>query len=87
VICVWRNKEKELKLAAADDLERAGLEKDAEPIRAKFINAEDARFIIQKNRETGEEVQRRLYFDKGNEGSWQYFDEATQPVGPVIYYR
>jgi len=87
VICVWRNKEKELQIAAAYDLDKAGLEQEADNLRAKYINREDARFIIQKNRETGEEVTRRLWFDKGMEGSWQYFDEATQPVGPVIYYR
>ena len=87
VICVWRNKEKELQMAAAYDLEKAGLDQDADNLRAKYRNREDARFIIQKNRETGEEVTRRLWFDKGMEGSWQYFDEATQPIGPVKYYR
>ena len=87
VICVWRNKQKEVQLAAAWDLEWAGLRADADAVRAKYQSKEDARFIIQKNRETGEEVTRRLYFDKGAEGSWQYFDEITQLAGAVKYWR
>ena len=86
VICVWRNKEKELGIAAAWDLERAGLGADADEIRSKYVKKEDARFIIQKNRETGEEITRRLWFDKGAEGSWQYFDEITQLAGAVQFW-
>ena len=86
VICVWRNKEKELGMAAAWDLERAGLRADADEVRSKYVKKEDARFIIQKNRETGEEITRRLWFDKGAEGSWQYFDEITQLAGAVRYW-
>jgi twinkle protein len=87
VICVWRNKTKEIQLAIADDMDRAKRHSDAEEIRADYEGAEDARFIIQKNRETGEEVTRRLWFDKGKEGSWQYFDELTKLQGPLRYWR
>ncbi len=87
VICVWRNKTKEIQLAIAYDMERAKRNSDAEEIRADYEGAEDARFIIQKNRETGEEVTRRLWFDKGPEGSWQYFDELTKIQGPLRYWR
>ncbi|MFA5430081.1 MAG: toprim domain-containing protein [Candidatus Omnitrophota bacterium] len=87
VICVWRNKEKEIALATASDLDRAGAREDAQAIRDKFSPKEDARFIIQKNRETGEEVWRRLWFDKGEEGSWQYFDEDTKAAGAERYWK
>lgn len=87
VICVWRNKEKEVQIASAYDLDRAGLGADADAIRAKYAAKEDARFIIQKNRETGEEVTRRLWFDKGAQGSWQYFDEVTKAAGAVRFWE
>jgi twinkle protein len=87
VICVWRNKEKENALASALDMDKAGQTSDAQAIRNKFLSKEDARFIIQKNRETGEEVWRRLYFDKGEEGSWQYFDEDTRDRGAVQFWK
>lgn len=87
VICVWRNKEKEVQLATAADMKRAGMREEAENIRAQYQGREDTRIIIQKNRETGEEMTRRLWFDKGPEGSWQYFDEDTQRNGARRYWE
>ena len=87
VICVWRNKEKENALASAFDMDKAGEKEDAQAVRNKYLPKEDARFIIQKNRETGEEVWRRLFFDKGDEGSWQYFDEDTKAAGAVQFWK
>lgn len=87
VICVWRNKEKEVQLATAADFRRAGREEEAAKLEEAYSGREDARFIIQKNRETGEEFTRRLWFDKGAEGSWQYFDEETKGRGALRYWK
>ena len=87
VICVWRNKEKEIQLAAAADMARTGVYEAAEQLRSAHAQREDALFVIQKNRETGEEFARRLWFDKGGDGSWQYFDEKQSGMEPRVYWK
>jgi twinkle protein len=70
VWCVWRNKEKELQVGTAKELPLD------DPQRSKMLDEwsyrEDALLAVQKQRETGEEPIKRLYFDFGPEGSWQY---------------
>jgi twinkle protein len=85
VICVWRNTNKEENMAAAYDLMRAGKTDDADKVIEIYQPKEDARFVIQKNRETGEEIWRRLWFDKGEDGSWQYFDQDTKAAGAMRF--
>lgn len=79
VMCVWRHIEKEEKLHAASDMARAGLEDEAEKLKNLFQHREDALLVVQKNRKTGELIKRRLWFDKGAIGSWQYYDEKGNP--------
>ena len=81
-------------MLAAADLIRANARKPdpemmekAAQLKAAAQMAEDALFVIQKNRETGEECWRRLWFDKGGEGSWQYFDEDTREQGAHVYWE
>lgn len=82
VLCIWRNKEKEEKLATAKELP----ENDSD--RAKIENTwrykEDALLVVQKQRETGEEPIKRLYFHAGPESSWQYREHSSDPVEPLV---
>ncbi len=66
VVCVYRNKGKE---------EALQLNKLSAEDRAKMESTEDAMFIVQANRETGDEPLKRLWFDKN---CWQYLEHQSQ---------
>lgn len=71
VVCVYRNKSKEI-LLANDELQGER--------REEAMRAHDAMFIVQANRETGEEPLKRLFFDTT---CWQYRDQ--QGLTPLHY--
>jgi twinkle protein len=72
IVAVWRNKEKEENLRQAKWLESMGKFQEASDLRDKWCEAPDAQFQVQKQRETGEEPGRFLYFDGGADGSLQF---------------
>ena len=60
IVCVWRNKGKE------NALNEAGYMPDDEEKRnfvAQWVNREDSLLIVQKNRKSGGEGEKRLWFD------------------------
>ena len=63
IVCVWRNKGKEDALNEAD-LMPEGLER--EECLAQWKGREDTLLIVQKNRKTGGEGEKRLWFDGAN---------------------
>lgn len=80
IVCVWRNVKKEQELEALESRN----DEDADDERYKLKQEEDALFIVQKQRETGDEPIKRLWFDAGDEGSWQY-REKIDGVRAVRY--
>ena len=66
VVCVYRSKGKEETLA---------MNKVTGEERAKVEQEPDAMFIVQANRETGDEPMKRLWFDKT---CWQYLEHQGQ---------
>jgi twinkle protein len=88
VVCVWRNKEKELDLAEAYDVlptlnATDQLLKQAEIDEIK--GRQDSRFLIQKCREDGtHEGAKALFFDFGDGGSWQYREAQNDPIRSLI---
>jgi twinkle protein len=84
VVCVWRNKGKEMALYTAQDLAKAGKMDEADKLYSENSKREDALFIVQKNRETGLELACRLWFDKGEAGSWRYLDEDQWDFGATF---
>jgi len=93
VVCVWRNKNKEIMLAGAQDNfedadklqdgdEKTKITDKAQGIYDKYINEPDAHFVVQGQRGgNGEEPVKRLFFD--NKNSWQFMD--NQEDAPQIY--
>lgn len=85
VVCVWRHEAKEEKIREAGEMLRdSEIQRDPDD-KSKYetqINVwkkrEDAMFIVQKQRETGELPCKRLYFDFGDDGSWQYLEEMDK---------
>jgi twinkle protein len=87
VVCIWRNRKKE------QDLYELLLEPltDDRRMREDELKQEaDSLFIVQKQRETGQEEYKHLFFDTrnyGKEGSWQYFEDenavAERLVGSI----
>jgi twinkle protein len=82
VWCVWRNKEKEQQIGLANELQ--GGDPDREKILNEWLLREDAMLSVQKQRETGEEPFKRLYFDHGPESSWQYREVYGDAPGALI---
>jgi len=85
VVCVWRNAGKENDIATANQLLALKATQEDPERRVKALAAlseaqqrEDTLFIVQKQRETGEVPMKRLYFDFGVEGSWQFVEEACK---------
>jgi twinkle protein len=83
VIAVWRNEEKEMWLQNGYQELELGNRSSAEAIFDEWRVRHDGQFQVQKQRETGEEPGRMLWFDMGKEGSWQY--TARQGERPTIY--
>lgn len=80
VVCVWRNRDKEENIRIAELKEKID-PSSAQQIFADWKDREDSLFIVQKQRETGAEPIKRLFFDAGDEGSWQYWEEQrSRPV-------
>ena len=77
VLCMWRNIEKHDQLRAAADLEKWGDMECAGEVRKKWARREDAMLLVQKQRLTGDQPAKRLWFDHGKEGSWQYREDET----------
>lgn len=85
VVCVFRHELKEEKLSQAGyNLSKPNVQQDEdekakweEQIR-EWKDREDSLFIVQKQRETGEMPSKRLYFDYGPDGSWQYLEEVNK---------
>jgi len=77
VISVWRNQEKEQKLAEARSLRVRGEFDQADKMEKPFLHVGDAKIQIQKQRETGEEPGKYLYFDPE---TFQFMNkESDQP--------
>jgi twinkle protein len=76
VLCVWRNRVKEEANENAVNLPAD----DREEIRLKYVGEEDTLLVVQKQRETGREPLKRLWFDAGEDGSWQYREESARSV-------
>lgn len=76
IIAVWRNVHKENELRSAEFWQSQGDFGKAQDIAAKVENLCDAKFQCQKQRETGEEPGRFLWFDKE---SWQFKIKPNEP--------
>lgn len=83
IVAVWRNKEKESNMRQASWLEHMGNFADASDLRDKWCKEPDALFQVQKQRETGEEPGRMLWFDGGADGSLQFL--TKQGDAPKLY--
>jgi twinkle protein len=81
VICIWRNAGKEERVAAALELP------DGDEDRKKTLDTEywreDTLLIVQKQRMTGREGHKRLWFDKDEQGGSFQFREAVQDMPSV----
>jgi twinkle protein len=73
VICVWRNTGKEEALFEANLMD-AG-DPDRAAAETAWTKREDTLLVVQKQRKTGQEGHKRLWFDKeGDTGSFQFRD-------------
>lgn len=77
VICMYRNLKKSTAMEEAYQV-LSGIELE-EKLEA-LAGEQDALFIVQKQRMTGDMPIRRLWFDAGAEGSWQYRIEPRRSV-------
>jgi twinkle protein len=89
VICMWRNENKQNDSEfTRNKMRKTGLSQDDRmQLRASLTEIamkNDAMFIVQKQRTTGEfPLHRQLWFDHGAEGSWQF---RAEPEGSVWAY-
>jgi len=72
IIAAWRNEEKEKGLLSATIAAQHGDHKAADEIRQKYVYAEDAQVLIQKNRGRDSLPVKHLWFDSGSDASWQF---------------
>ena len=86
IICVWRNIAKENNMNMALDLGSMGSVAEADALAAEWRDREDAMLIIQKQRESGAQPMKRLWFDAGKEGSWQYSEEMRAAFKPMLEF-
>jgi len=86
VVCWWRH---ELKATAIEELEtkeRNGLEFDEKgnaihDLLRHAHGEHDAMLIVQKQRTTGHyPLHKKLWFDYGDDGCWQFRDDVREPV-------
>jgi len=90
VICMWRNENKQndseiawqkLRSRNLTPEERA----EQQGVLVEIARRNDAMFIVQKQRTTGEfPLHRQLWFDHGTEGSWQFGCDVDSPIRAYI---
>lgn len=94
IVCVWRNVMKSQNIQAIElnlARERARKMPDTAAVAEMeaALDAErqknDALFVVQGQRKTGETPIKNLWFDSGMEGSWQFRDDPD--AEPVTYLK
>lgn len=86
VVCVWRNILKAMTIQTLENSRRAAKGDALDEIEGALDSERhknDALFIVQKQRLTGEQPIKNLWFDAGLEGSWQFRDDPGET--PVSY--